>query len=93
MLISGENKSQTRCKNKKYFCKCCLQCFSSEKVLIKHGENCFIINGKKNLKLKSGSISFTDCFKQLLVAFKIHADFECILKEVKSSDKDNVSYR
>ena len=47
-LISNENKSyfvyikdnrrfmcnKTKSKNKKYFCKCCLQCFSSEKVLI-----------------------------------------------------------
>ena len=24
--------------NKKYFCKCCLQCFGSEKVLIEHKE-------------------------------------------------------
>ena len=39
-------------KNKKHFCKCCLQCFSSEKVLIEHGENCLIINGKQS-KYKS----------------------------------------
>ena len=45
LLISDENKShyvyikdfdrfmcnKTKNKNKKYFCKCCLQCFSSEK--------------------------------------------------------------
>ena len=36
--------SKTKNKNKKYFCKCCLQCFSSEKVLIEHKENCLIIN-------------------------------------------------
>ena len=32
-------------KIKKYFCKCCLQFFSSEKILIKNKENCLIING------------------------------------------------
>ena len=46
LLISNENKShhlyikdfnrfmcnKTKTKNKKYFCKCCLQCFSSEKI-------------------------------------------------------------
>ena len=46
LLISNENKShhvyiedfnrfmcnKTKNKNKKYFCKCCLQCFSSEKI-------------------------------------------------------------
>ena len=25
------------------FCKCCLQCFSSEKILIEHKENCLMI--------------------------------------------------
>ena len=53
LLISNENKSRyvyikdfnrfmcnkTKNKNKKYSCKCCLQCFSSEKVLIEHKEN------------------------------------------------------
>ena len=48
MLISDENEShyvyinnfdsfmcnKTKNKNKKHFCKCCLQCYSSEKVLI-----------------------------------------------------------
>ena len=33
-------------KNKKYFCKGCLQCFRSEKILIEHKENFLIINGK-----------------------------------------------
>ena len=46
------------------------------------------MNVKQSEKLKSGSISF----KQLLVPFKIYADFECILKRVKSSDKNNGSY-
>ena len=37
---------KTKTKNKKWFCKNCLQCFSSESVLIKHKENCLGINGK-----------------------------------------------
>ena len=55
-------------KNKKYFCRYCLQCFSSENVLTEHEENYLIINGKQNIKLGKGFISF-----------KIYADFECIL--------------
>ena len=70
--------NKTKNKNQKYFCKCCLQCFSSEKVLIEHKENCLIINGKQNVKLKSTSISFKNYFKQLPVPFKVYADFECI---------------
>ena len=69
LLISDENKSHyvnikdfkrfmcNKTRNKKYFCKCCLQCFSSAKVLIEHEENCLAINGKQSVKLKSGSIS------------------------------------
>ena len=78
---------------KKYFCKCCLQCFNSEEVLIEHKENCLIINGKQNVKLKSGSISFKNYFKRLPVPFKIYADFECILKKVEcNSIKNNSPY-
>ena len=31
--------NKTKCKGKKYFCKCCLQCFDSEKVLSEHKED------------------------------------------------------
>ena len=31
---------KTKNKNKKWFYRSCLQCFSSENVLIKHTENC-----------------------------------------------------
>ena len=34
-------------KNKKWFCKSCLQCFSSPNVLIKHIEDCLSINAKQ----------------------------------------------
>ena len=49
------NKTKHKCK--KYFCKSCLQCFSSDKVLIKHKEDCLMINGKQNVKLEQGFIS------------------------------------
>ena len=84
--------NKTKNNNKKYFCKCCLRCFNSEKVLIEHGENCLIINGKQIVKLKSCSISFKNYFKHIIVPFKIYADFECLLKRVKSSDKNNGLY-
>ena len=75
--------NKTKNKNKKYFCKCCLQCFSSEKNLLEHKENCLIINGKQSAKLKTGSISFKNYFKQIPVPFKIYADFKCLLRRVK----------
>ena len=55
--------------------RCCLQCFGSDRVLIEHKENCLIIKGKESVKLKSGSISSKNYFKELRVPF----DFECIL--------------
>ena len=82
LLITDANKShyvytkdfnrfmcnKTKNKGKKYFCKCCLQCFSSDKMLIEHKENCLIINGTKSVKLKSGLINF----KNHLISFKNH---------------------
>ena len=73
----------TKNKNKKWFCKSCLQCFSSENVLIKHKEDCLSINGKQSINLEKGTIEFKKFFKQLPVPFKIYADFECNLKNVE----------
>ena len=69
-------------KNKKWFCRSCLQCFSSESVLIKHKENCLSINGKQSVKLEKGIIEFENYFKQIPVPFKIYVDFECNLRGV-----------
>ena len=76
-------------KNKKYFCRCCLQCFSSENVLKEHKENCLVINGKQNVKLGKGSISFKNYSKQLPAPFKIYSDFECILHPTSSKKVSN----
>ena len=42
-----------------------------------HKEICLLINDKQSVKLKSVS-----------VPFKIYADFDCVLKGVKSNDKN-----
>ena len=65
------------------FCKSCLQCFSSENVLIKHKEDCVSINGKQSVSLEKGIIEFENYFKQLPVTFKIYADFESNLRDVE----------
>ena len=69
--------NETNNKVNKYFCRNCLQCFSSEEVLIEHKKDCLIINGKQNVKLQKGFISFKNRFKQIPVPFKIYADFIC----------------
>ena len=71
-------------KQKTWFCKSCLQCLSSESVLIKHKENCLSINGKQSVKLEKGIIEFENYFKQIPVPFKIYVDFEFNLIDVES---------
>ena len=58
---------ETKSKNKKWFCRSCLQCFSSENVLIKYKEDCLSINGKQSVNLEKGIIEFENYFKQLPV--------------------------
>ena len=51
--------------------------------MIKHKENGLSINGKQSVKLEEGIIEFENYFKQITVPFKIYADFECNLNNVK----------
>ena len=60
--------NKTKHKGKKYFCKNCLQCFSSENVLLEHKEDCLMINGKQNVKLE-GVISFKKLFQTNTCSF------------------------
>ena len=74
---------KTKNENKKWFCRCCLQWFSSESVLIKQKEDLLCINGKQSVNLEKGIIEFENYFKQLAVSSKIYADFECNLRNVE----------
>ena len=47
---------RTKNKYKKWFCKSCLQCFSSENILIKFKQISLRINGKQSVKLEEGII-------------------------------------
>ena len=98
LLVIDENKShymyikdfntfmfhKRKNKNKKYFCKSCLQCFSCKNVLTKHKEVCLSINGAQSVRLEKGTIEFKNYFKQIPVPFKVYADFECNLESVES---------
>ena len=75
---------KTKNKNKRWFCRSCLQCFSRESVLIKHKKNCLSINDKQSVKLEKGIIEFENYFKQIPAPFKIYVDFECNLRGVES---------
>ena len=83
VLIKDFNRlmfNKNKCKNKKWFCKSCLQCFSSEIVLNKHKEDCLLINNGQNIKLEKGFIEFNNFNK--IIPCADFADFECLLKEV-----------
>ena len=71
---------KTKNRNKKWFCKSYLQCFSGENVLIKHKEDCLSIGGQQSINLEKRTIKFKNYFKQLPVPFKIYADCECNFK-------------
>ena len=70
------HKTKTK---KKWFCKSCLQCFSSKNVFIKYKEDCLSINGVQSVNVEEGIIKFENYSKQLSVPLKIYADFECNL--------------
>ena len=59
--------NNTKCKNKKDFFRYCLQCFSSERVLVEHKEMYLEINGKQSVELKSSSIESKNHFKKLAI--------------------------
>ena len=73
--------NKTKYKNKKYFCKSCLQFYSSEIALDNHKSVCLSINGEQTVKLSDGSTSFTNYSGQIAVPFKIYADFKRILEK------------
>ena len=96
LVVTDENKShyvyikdfnrfmfhKTKNKNKKYFCKSCLQSFSSKNVLAEHKEIYLNINGGQSIRLEKGTIKFKNYFKQIPVPFKIYAGFECNLEKM-----------
>ena len=73
---------KTKNKNKKWFCKSFLQCFSSENILIEHKEDYLSINGKQSVKLEEGIIKFENYFKEIPVPFNIYADLSVIFKKL-----------
>ena len=95
--------NQSKHKERKHFCMYCLQCFSSERILANHVNNCLTINGVQAINMpKQGEniLKFNNFHKRLPVPFVIHADFEAITKKVQGckqseemeKDKNRRSY-
>ncbi|XP_068675675.1 uncharacterized protein [Montipora foliosa] len=95
VLIKDFNKfmyNQTKHKERKQFCMHCLQCFSSEKVLINHKENCLQVNGTQAINMPTRNdniLKFNNFNKQLAVPFVIYADFEAIIEKIHGCQPNN----
>ena len=79
--------NQTKHKDKKHFCMFCLQCFSSERILANHVNNCLTVNGAQAINMpKQGEniLRVNNFHKQLPGPFAIYADFEAITKKVQT---------
>ena len=74
---------KTKTKNKKWFFRSCLQCFSCENVLIKHKETCLSINSNQSVKLEKEIIESENHFEKIPIPFKTYADLECNLRDVE----------
>ena len=92
--------NQSKHKDRKHFCMYCLQCFSSERILANHVNNCLTINGAQAInmpKQRENILKFNNFHKQLPVPFAIYADFEAITKKVqgckKSEEMENEKIR
>ena len=93
-LITDFNRfmfRHTKNENKKHFCMDCLQCFSSERVLLNRKEICLEIKGKQALKMPEigSKIDFKNFKKQLQVPFVIYADFEAITEPIHGCQPSN----
>ena len=75
--------TKTKNKNKIYFCKSFLQCFSSNVPTI-HKEVCLSINRVQSVRLEKGAIEFKSYFEEMPVPLKVYTDFKCDLKSVES---------
>ena len=95
VLIKDFNKfmyNQTKHKERKHFCMHCLQCFSSERVLNNHKDNCIQINGIQAVKMPTKDnniLKFNNFHKQEPVPFVIYADFEAIIEKISSCQPNN----
>ena len=77
--------NQTKHEHRKHFCMHCLQCFSSDRVLNNHKDNCIQVNGTQAIKMPTKDnniLKFNNFHKQQPVPFVVYADFEAITEKV-----------
>ena len=84
--------NKTKHKERKHFCMHCLQCFSSERVLSDHKDNCITVNGTQAVKMSdkdNNILKYNNFHKQQPVPFVIYADFEAITEKISGCQPNN----
>ena len=95
VLIKDFNRmmyNKTKHKEKKHFCMYCLQNFSTEQILLKHKDNCMVVNGKQAISMpKKGenTLQFKNHQKQMPAPFVIYADFEAVTEKIQGCEPNN----
>ena len=84
--VSMFNNSKNR--SKKYFCRHCLHLFRGRNVVTGCKNVCLKIIGKQAVKLENCFTEFKNYSKQIPIPFKFFTEFECILKIIKSNEKN-----
>ena len=69
---------KTKNKNKKYFCKSCLQCFRNKNVLPKHKEDCLSIHDIQSVNVEKEQLSL----KNISSKYQLHLKFMLILSVI-----------
>ena len=73
--------NKTKHEHRKHFCMYCLQCFSSEKVLNNHKDNCIVVNGTQAVKMPEKGkniLQFDNFHKQQMLAVDFQKAFDSV---------------
>ena len=84
--------NKTKHKERKHFCMHFLQCFSTERVLNNHKDNCIQVNGIQAVKMPdkdNNILKFNNFHKQQPVPFVIYADFKAITEKISGCQPNN----
>ena len=79
----------TKHNEKKYFCKYCINGFTSEEILKRHEEDCKKFNGSQAVEMpKPGDVvKFMNYDRTIYTPFVIYADFEAIVVPIPQDQR------
>ena len=81
--------SNTKRKDKKYYCMHCLQNFTTEELLDQHKKQCLLISRCQAVNDESRILKLKNYEKQVPIISKIYADTECFLEKTYSCEGEH----